>query len=99
MDIELELCRCDLGSGGWSLHTPDDKLILSGPSKIDKDGDWIRPNEEDYELARQLVQAECKRDASFDEDGTISVMGKVGLTKLKDIIHEAEGIFSLLDKE
>ena len=21
---EFEICRCDLGSGGWSLHAPKD---------------------------------------------------------------------------
>lgn len=53
-DYGFELCRSDTGDGGWSLHIPgDESVIISGPSTL-VDGEWDRPNAEDYDKAISL---------------------------------------------
>ena len=68
---ELELCRCDHGSGGWSLHTDDGLIILSGPSELDENEEWLRPDERDYEIARQLAAHGIGRPVSWTDDGKL----------------------------
>lgn len=64
---ELEICRCDLGSGGWSLHAPrgdplagefQEEIFASGDSPW-RHGEWTRPNKRDYATAA----AEYRRHA------------------------------------
>ena len=46
----LLLVRCDCGTGGWSLHLPDDdgsNPLLSGPAEL-VDDEWNRPTAMDY---------------------------------------------------
>ena len=55
------LCRSDCGDGGWSLHpagstdaqiaSGDAPYLLSGTAQW-VDGDWDRPNAQDYAVAR-----------------------------------------------
>jgi hypothetical protein len=62
---QLALCRSDAGDGGWSLHAPgstDEQIasgeasaILSGESAKGENGEWLRPNEGDYENAAWLL--------------------------------------------
>lgn len=64
---ELEICRSDLGDGGWSLHIPDDDtdagLLLSGESDRDASGiGWSRPNDEDREEAMQVYRDRFDRE-------------------------------------
>lgn len=69
-DVELELCRCDLGSGGWSLHLDDEdeSLISSGDAEMVTDSsgfeDWNRPNAEDYAAAREQVVAAARAECT-----------------------------------
>ncbi len=62
-DADLVLCRSDCGDGGWSLHpagstdeqiaSGDSPVLVSGPAQWDDDeGDWDRPNAQDYAKAR-----------------------------------------------
>ena len=57
----LVLCRSDCGDGGWSLHPAGstDEQIASGDAPVLVsgtaqwvDGDWDRPNAQDYASAR-----------------------------------------------
>jgi hypothetical protein len=67
----LTLCRSDNGDGGWSLHAPgatdeeirngDAPAILSGDAEwvwsgAWADGQWDRPDAEDYARAERIVQ-------------------------------------------
>lgn len=64
---EFEICRCDLGSGGWSLHAPKDdplagefqEIIFASGDSLYRAGKWSRPNKADYRRAsveyRRLV--------------------------------------------
>ncbi len=56
MSKNLELCRADDGSGGWSLHTPEGDLLISGPSEADASGDWIRPDQADWAAAEAAAE-------------------------------------------
>ena len=56
---DLVLVRSDQGDGGWSLHPAgstdeqirDGNVLVSGPAQWDDDeGDWDRPNAQDYEV-------------------------------------------------
>ena len=58
---DLVLCRSDCGDGGWSLHPAGstDEQIASGDAPVLVsgtaqwvDGDWDRPNAQDYASAR-----------------------------------------------
>ena len=58
---DLGLCRSDCGDGGWSLHPAGatDEQIASGDAPVLVsgtaqwvDGDWDRPNAQDYASAR-----------------------------------------------
>lgn len=56
-DADLVLVRSDTGDGGWSLHpagstdeqiaSGDAPYLVSGPAQW-VDGDWDRPNAQDY---------------------------------------------------
>ena len=59
---DLVLCRSDCGDGGWSLHpagstdeqiaSGDAPVLVSGTAQWDDDeGDWDRPNAQDYARA------------------------------------------------
>jgi hypothetical protein len=58
---DLVLCRSDCGDGGWSLHpagstdeqiaSGDAPVLVSGTAQW-ADGDWDRPNAQDYASAR-----------------------------------------------
>ena len=63
-DADLVLCRSDCGDGGWSLHpaVSTDEQIASGDAPVLVsgtaqwvDGDWDRPNAQDYASARGEV--------------------------------------------
>ncbi len=74
MSKSLELCRADDGSGGWSLHTPDGDLVMSGPSEADASGDWIRPDAADWAAAEAsaeqgLTYQDAPEGAVVDVDG------------------------------
>ena|SRR5579864_5245303 len=55
------LCRSDTGNGDWSLHAPrsidaqiangDAPPLVSGPSELDEDDEWDRPDTRDYAAA------------------------------------------------
>ena len=61
VDADLVLCRSDCGDGGWSLHpagstdeqiaSGDAPVLVSGTAQWG-DGDWDRPNAQDYASAR-----------------------------------------------
>lgn len=59
----LILCRSDQGDGGWSLHTPGTtdeqiaegyEILASGDAEM-VDGEWNRPNVEDYTTASEKL--------------------------------------------
>lgn len=55
-ETDIELLRCELGGGGWSLHADDDAhtLLNSGDSEPDNSASgWARPNQEDWDLAKK----------------------------------------------
>lgn len=59
MDTKLEMVRSDMGDGGWSLHRPGEmEPVLSGPSEANEDGEWLRPNADDYALAERRAAAD-----------------------------------------
>ena len=57
---DLVLVRSDAGDGGWSLHAPgstdeaiasgDAPYLASGDAEME-DGEWSRPDEQDYRAA------------------------------------------------
>lgn len=61
---DLELIRSDAGDGGWSLHLRDAEdedgiplfIAASGPSGTGADGEWLRPNADDYAEARRVAE-------------------------------------------
>lgn len=62
---KLVLVRSDRGDGGWSLHAPgstdediatgDAPALLTGASRRDKAGQWLRPNARDYAAALRAL--------------------------------------------
>lgn len=66
----LELIRSDFGDGGWSLHAQREDLLdnplcgsqdcypllVSGPSSVGSDGEWLRPNKSDYAAAQKKAK-------------------------------------------
>ena len=60
------LCRCDQGSGGWSLHAPGttDEQIANGEGLLASGtahrigSDWSRPDKADYARAESLMRGE-----------------------------------------
>jgi hypothetical protein len=58
---DFVLVRSDAGDGGWSLYAPnatdeqiasgDEPPLSSGEAELE-DGEWDRPNAEDYDIAR-----------------------------------------------
>jgi hypothetical protein len=61
---EMILVRSNLGDGGWSLHAPGttdeeiaegDGLLVCGEAERDSDGEWNRPNAEDFKQARNIL--------------------------------------------
>ena len=66
-DVTLEICRCDRGSGGWSLHLDDaaETLVASGDSEYGEEyGDWLRPSAQDYAGARVQVIAAAREECA-----------------------------------
>jgi hypothetical protein len=55
----LQLVRSDTGDGGWSLHgqhdAPDDSPLLSGEAER-IEGEWSRPNQDDYDIAEKRLR-------------------------------------------
>lgn len=63
MPHDIYMIRSDQGDGGWSLHaegTEDEDgiapVLASGPAERNADGEWNRPNADDYAAARAKIE-------------------------------------------
>lgn len=65
---KLVLCRCESGTGNWTLHVPGSTMdqILSGDAPVLVSGEaewlegsrsWSRPNQQDYAVAIRVAAA------------------------------------------
>ena len=77
-NVELEVCRSDMGDGGWSLHAVDsgfvseDEVLLSGPAEWDDYGGvWDRPNEVDWHIAENELKKRMADEIDMNDVETV----------------------------
>lgn len=70
---EFEVCRSDMGDGGWSLHAPagdvvpEECVLASGPSRW-RNGAWEHPSQLSYRQARVKYRQLHRHYVGQDEE-------------------------------
>jgi hypothetical protein len=76
---DFEILRSDLGDGGWSLHYQgEDDESASGESEKGEDGEWERPNADDYADAIEAYLANGTWLEPADDEAANDVSEPVG---------------------